>query len=99
MLLTCGYLPELRQVSYVRRRSSQRYLEAEVTRTGGKPAADLGSLLGLVTGRKAEPPRGCWPAEGETKHRRGCWPNASDLPSDDVRPEDAIRKIMRRGWL
>ena len=71
--------------------------------TSGKAATDLGSLLGLATGRRAAASRGCWPGEGDqsgtrpgdAEDRRGCWPDASDLPSGDIRPADAIRKIIR----
>jgi hypothetical protein len=73
----------------------------------GKAAADLGSLLGLATGKRAATRRGCWPGEGDRSDarpgdatdRRGCWPDASDLPSGEVRPSDAIGKIMRGRWL
>ena len=61
----------------------------------GKAAADLGSLLGLATGKTAGTRRGCWPGENEAADRRGCWPDPRDLPAGDIRPEDAIRKIAR----
>jgi hypothetical protein len=78
-------------------------MEAEVAWTSGKAAADLGSLLGLATGRPGRARRGCWPGEGDksdnrpgdAKERRGCWPDASDLPTGEIRPADAIREIMR----
>ncbi len=70
--------------------------------TSGKVPADLGSLLGLAAGRPTGG-RGCWPGEddrsdarpGDAKDRRGCWPDPSDLPSGDLHPADAIRKIFR----
>ena len=78
-------------------------MEAEVAWITGKAAADLGSLLGLATGEKAAGSRRCWPGRGDrpdarpgdAKGRRGCWPDASDLPSGDIRPAEAIRKIIR----
>lgn len=63
--------------------------------TSGKAAADLGSLLALVTGERGAPRRGCWPGKDEAKDLRRCWPDPSDLPAGDIRPEDAMRKIMR----
>ena len=72
--------------------------------TSGKAAADiadLSSLLGLTTGKNTSQRGGCWPGEGDRsgirsgKERRGCWPDASDLPSDDISPAEALRKILR----
>ena len=73
----------------------------------GKTAADLSSLLGIATGKREADSRGCWPGEGDrsdkrpgdAKGRRGCWPDASDLPSGDPRPADALGKIIRGRWL
>ncbi len=81
----------------------QFLMEAEMTRTSGKVAADLGSLLGMITGRKPATGRRCWPGprelpdvrRGQAKVRRGCWPDPRDLPRDDISPEEAIKKIAR----
>lgn len=85
----------------------ERHVEAEVAWTSGKAAADFGSLLGLATGKRAATRRRCWPGEGDrsdtrpgdAKNRRRCWPEASDLPSGNVPPAEAIDKIMRGRWL
>ena len=61
----------------------------------GKAAADLGSLLGLAKGKTAQTRRGCWPGENEASDQRGCWPDPIDLPPGEIRPEDAIRDILR----